>query len=195
MKIVMNKTVKIILWIAGILIAITVLLYFVVGPKLKEGTKKHSPEVTEQYNSNDQEIEVWYSSPAKKGRTIFGELIPYGEVWRTGANEATTFTTNKDLLIDGQTLPAGKYTLWTIPEEETWQIIFNSKMYGWGVRWQDSKATREEAYDVVVATAKVSKSISTEENFSIKIFEGPEKNPVLLLAWDQVVVPLPMEKK
>jgi len=195
MKIVMNKAVKIILWIAGILIAIALLFYFVVGPKLKEGTKKHSPEVTELYNINDQEIEVWYSSPSKKGRTIFGELVPYGEVWRTGANEATTFTTDKDLLIDGQTLPAGKYTLWTIPGEETWQIIFNSKMYGWGVRWQDSEATREEAHDVVVATARVSKSITTEENFSIKILEGPGNNPVLLLAWDQVVVPLPMEKK
>lgn len=195
MKITMNKAVKIILWIAGILITIALLLYFVVGPKLKEGTKKHSPEVTELYNINDQEIEVWYSSPSKKGRTIFGELIPYDEVWRTGANEATTFTTDKDLLIDGQTLAAGKYTLWTIPGEETWQIIFNSKMYGWGVRWQDSKAMREEAYDVVVATARVSKSITTEENFSIQILEGPGNNPVLLIAWDQVVVPLPMEKK
>ena len=191
----MNKAVKILIWTAGILVVLALLLYFVIGPKLKDATKKHSPEVTELYESNNQEISVWYSSPSKKGREIFGELVPYGEVWRTGANEATTFTTDTDLLIEGQTLAAGKYTLWTIPNEESWQVIFNSKMYDWGVRWQDSKATREEAFDVVVATAKVSKSYTTEENFSIKITEALENQPILLFSWDQVVAVLPMEKK
>ena len=61
---------------------------------------------------------VLYSRPQMRDREIFGKLVPYGEVWRTGANEATTFTTNKDLQIDGKTLPAGKYTLWTIPEKK-----------------------------------------------------------------------------
>jgi hypothetical protein len=64
---------------------------------------------------------------------IFGGLVPYGEVWRTGANEATTFTTNQDLLVDGSFLAAGKYTLWTIPGPESWKVIFNSKMYPWGI--------------------------------------------------------------
>ena len=124
----MNKAVKIILWILGILVGILLIFFLLVGPMIKKGTKKHSPEVTEIYEKDGLNIEIFYSSPAKKDREIFGALVPYNEVWRTGANEATTFTTNKDLLIDGQTLPAGEYTLWTIPGEKSWQIIFNSKM-------------------------------------------------------------------
>ena len=191
----MNKAVKIILWILGILVGIVLIFFFLVGPMLKKGTKKHSPEVTEIYEANDLSIEVFYSSPSKKDREIFGALVPYDEVWRTGANEATTFTTNKDLLIEGKTLPAGAYTLWTIPGPESWQIIFNSKMYGWGVRWQDSKAMREVEHDVVVATAVVSNSITSEENFNIDILAGPDGSHVLMFSWDQVVVPLIMEEK
>ncbi|MBL4663267.1 MAG: DUF2911 domain-containing protein [Flavobacteriaceae bacterium] len=191
----MNKAVKIILWIIGILAGIALILFLVVGPMMKKNTKKHSPEVTEIYNINDVKIEVFYSSPTKKGREIFGSLVPYDQVWRTGANEATTFSTSKDLLIDGKTLPAGKYTLWTIPSEKSWQIIFNSEMYGWGVSWQDSKPMREEEHDVLIATAIVSNSITSEENFNINILEGPENNPIMLFSWDQVVVPLKMEKK
>ena len=191
----MNKAVKIILWILGILVGILLIFFLLVGPMIKKGTKKHSPEVTEIYEKDGLNIEVFYSSPAKKDREIFGALVPYNEVWRTGANEATTFTTNKDLLIEGQTLPAGEYTLWTIPGEKSWQIIFNSKMYGWGVSWQDSKASREEEHDVVVATAMVSKSITSEENFGINLLESNDKNPGLLFAWDQVVVILQMEVK
>ncbi|MEM7186912.1 MAG: DUF2911 domain-containing protein, partial [Bacteroidota bacterium] len=97
--------------------------------------------------------------------------------------------------IDGQELPAGDYTLWTIPGEEEWEIIFNSKMYPWGVRWQDSKAMREAEYDVVVAKAKVSNIVNSQEKFSIRMISMPMQPPMLLLAWDQVVVTLPMEVK
>ncbi|MEM7186811.1 MAG: DUF2911 domain-containing protein, partial [Bacteroidota bacterium] len=139
----MNRAVKILLWIVGILLVLGLLFVFVARPILIKNTKKHSPEVTQTYTIDDLEVDVFYSSPSKKGRVIFGDLVPYGEVWRTGANEATTFSTNKAVIIDGQELPAGDYTLWTIPGEEEWEIIFNSKMYPWGVRWQDSKAMRE----------------------------------------------------
>jgi len=191
----MSKALKITLWIIGTLVILGLLFTFVVGPVLKKSTKKHSPEVTETFTIDDLEVVVFYSSPSKKDRVIFGELVPYGEVWRTGANEATTFSTNKDLLIDGKTLPAGEYTLWTIPGEKEWEIIFNSKMYSWGVRWQDSKAMREAEHDVLVATATVSESITSEENFSIKVVETPNQTIVMLLAWDQVVVPLPIAVK
>ena len=87
------------------------------------------------YTQGDLQLDVFYCSPSKKGRKIFGELVPYGEVWRTGANEATTFTTNKDLIIDGKKLVTGNlYSIWTIPEEDSWTIIFNNKMYNWGVK-------------------------------------------------------------
>jgi Protein of unknown function (DUF2911) len=191
----MNKAVKIILWISGILIALVLIFMFVVGPIMKKNTKKYSPEQNITFTQNDLQIDLFYSSPAKKGRVIFGGLVPYDEVWRTGANEATTFTTNKDLSIDGKTLPAGKYSLWTIPGKESWQIIFNDNMYDWGVRWQDSKAMREAKFDKLIATAVVSESITSKENFAINVVETPSRELVLLFSWDQVVVPLPFDIK
>jgi len=191
----MNKAVKIVLWIVGILAALVLIFMLLVGPMMKKNTKKHSPEQNITFTQNDLQIDLFYSSPAKKGRVIFGELVPYDEVWRTGANEATTFTTNRDLLIDGKTLPAGKYSLWTIPGKESWQIIFNDNMYSWGVRWQDSQAMREAGYDILIATAVVSESITSEENFTINVVETPTQALVLLFSWDQVVVPLPLEVK
>ncbi|MDC8006255.1 DUF2911 domain-containing protein [Aureisphaera galaxeae] len=189
----MNKLVKISLKILGALIVLALLFYFVVGPIMRTNTKKHSPEVVETYDNNATNIEVFYCSPSKKGRTIFGELVPYGEVWRTGANEASTFTTNKDLTINGNVLPAGKYTLWTIPGEDSWQVIFNKKMYGWGVRFQDGKAMREADHDALVATATVSQSITVQESFSINVLETSSSDLVLMFAWDNVTVPLSMK--
>lgn len=191
----MNRPLKILLWIVATAVVIGLLFVFVARPILIKNTKKHSPEVTQTFTINDLEIDVFYSSPSKKDRVIFGDLVPYGEVWRTGANEATTFTTNKDLLIDGKTLPAGEYTLWTIPGEEQWEIIFNKKMYPWGVRWQDSRAMREPEHDALVATAKVSNIVNSQEKFSIRVITLPNQPVLLLLAWDQVVVTLPMEVK
>ena len=192
----MSKPLKIVLWIVGIVVVLGLLFVFVARPILIKNTKKHSPEVSQSYSIDELKIDLFYCSPSKKGRKIFGDLVPYDEVWRTGANEASTFTTNKDLLIDGQTLPAGKYSLWTIPGKEEWKIIFNSKMYPWGVRWQDSKAMREAEYDVVVATAKVSNIVNSQEKFSIRIITMPgQPSPTFLLAWDQVVVTVPIEAK
>ncbi len=191
----MNKAVKIVLWIVGILVALVLIFMLVIGPMMKKNTKKHSSEQNITFTQNDLQIDLFYSSPAKKDRVVFGELVPYDEVWRTGANEATTFTTNKGLLIDGKTLPAGKYSLWTIPGKESWQIIFNDHMYGWGVRWQDSKAMREAEYDKLIVTAVVSESITFKENFTINVVETPTQELVLLFSWDQVVVPLPFDVK
>jgi len=188
----MHKAVKIILWIVGSLIAIALLLVLVVGPMVKKNTKKNSPEVTEIYTSNHLEIAVFYCSPSKKGRVIFGDLVPYGEVWRTGANEASTFTTNTDLSIGGKTLAAGKYSLWTIPSVGSWQVIFNSKMYDWGVKFTDSKASRDPQFDVLVTTSQVSKNYVQTEDFSIRIIEIGEEL-LLVFAWDDVTVPIVLE--
>lgn len=192
----MSKMAKILLWLVGGFVGLALLFFFVLAPILKNSTKKHSPEQTVTYNQGDLQIDLFYCSPSKKDRVIFGELIPYGEVWRTGANEASTFTTNKDLWIDGQTLAAGTYSLWTIPDREQWQVIFNSKMYPWGVNFTDQKPQREAEFDAVVATATVSESISVQEEFSINVIDSdPEGVMILLFAWDNVVVPLNMELK
>ena len=95
--------------------------------------KRLSPKDTVEFKLNDLELEVFYNRPSKRERDIFGALVAYNKIWRTGANEATTFETNKPLKIGDDYLVAGKYTLWTIPNEKEWTVIFNSKQYPWGV--------------------------------------------------------------
>ncbi|PHS62094.1 MAG: hypothetical protein COB12_11245 [Flavobacterium sp.] len=190
----MSKLKKVLLWIIGIVLVLFLLMKFAVGPYIISQTKVHSPEKHISFNQNDLELRVFYNSPSKKGRTIFGELVPYDEVWRTGANEASTFTTNKDLLIHGKTLPKGTYSLWTIPGESSWQVIFNSEMYDWGVKFSDQTPSREPEYDVVVATAPSSKSLTVTENFTISFTEN-KKNTIMILAWDIIVVPVLLQEK
>ena len=185
----MKKFLNILPWIIGSLIVLSLLFIFVIGPILKSQTKKHSPEQHITHNQGDLELKVFYCSPSKKDRKIFGELVPYGEVWRTGANEASTFTTNKDLSIDGKTLAKGTYTLWTIPGETTWDLIFNSEMYDWGVKLTDQKPAREPKYDALVTTVTVSNSLTTTESFTIS-FSDIETATLMTLAWDNVVVPI-----
>ena len=157
---------------------------------MKFQTKKASPEVTVVYSKDGNELSVFYCSPSKKGREVFGTLVPYGKVWRTGANEATTFTSNKDLQIDGKSLPAGKYTLWTIPAKEEWTIIWNSNEYDWGVD-MSGQALREPEADVLQVKVPVQNAASTVEQFTIS-FE--EKDPLaLVFAWDKTKVSVPLQ--
>lgn|SRR5690554_5444766 len=101
--------------------------------------EKASPAKTAEGTVNGAKITINYSSPAVKGRTIWGDLVPYGKVWRAGANEATIFETNKDIKIQGKDLPAGKYTFFIIPGEEQSTFIFNSETGQWGTNYDESK--------------------------------------------------------
>ncbi|AKP53002.1 DUF2911 domain-containing protein [Cyclobacterium amurskyense] len=101
--------------------------------------KRASPAKTAEGTINGAKITVNYSSPAVKGRTIFGGLIPLGEVWRAGANEATIFETSKDIEIEGKKLPAGKYSFFIIPGENSSTFIFNKQTGQWGTKYDESK--------------------------------------------------------
>ncbi len=183
----MKKNYKTGLKIAGVLILLLLIgLFF-----QRNFTKAHSPEDIVHYEDNSLELEVFYNRPYKKDRVIFGELVPYGEVWRTGANEATTFTTNKDLLVDGSFLPAGKYTLWTIPGEETWKVIFNSKMYPWGIT-AEKKAYRDPEFDTLILEVPVQELNDVMEQFSI-YFERANDLVIMNLAWDQTRITVPLQ--
>lgn len=175
-----------------ITIGVLAVAFFAFIAYMMSTTKKHSPEETVNYNKNGIELSVFYNRPSKKGREIFGGLVPYGEVWRTGANEPTTFSTNKDLQIGNNSLPAGKYTLWTIPNESEWTVIFNEKMYDWGVTMQDFKivTTREEASDVLQAKVPTNKLTAPVEMFTIKFEDGSGLN--LVLEWDDTRVEVPL---
>ncbi len=181
----MNKFVK---WTIIVLVSLFV-LGFIGFKYMQHNTKKASPEQVVELQQGDLSIEVFYCRPYKKDRPIFGGLVPFNEVWRTGANEATSFTTNRDINIDGQPLAEGEYTLWTIPGKEEWKVIFNSKMYGWGVSF-DGLASREAEYDVLMVSIPVTHLDETIEQFTINLLEG---EPMLMqLTWDQTQINVPI---
>lgn len=183
----MNKVLKWFLIILGSLIIIGIAGFQIA----KYQTKKHSPAQTVSFQENGYDIKINYCSPFKKDREIFGVLVPYGEVWRTGANEPTSFKTATPLKIQGQTLPAGEYTLWTIPNIDDWQIIFNSGHPGWGVGI-DEKASRQPDLDIVNATVASRVNHEIIEQFTIDVSGNP---PHLILAWDDVITDLELENK
>ncbi len=182
----MNKFLK---WFLIIVIGLGVVL-FIAFKVLQSNTKKFSPEEEIAFVQNDLAIDVFYNRPSKKDRQIFGGLVPYGEVWRTGANEATTFTTNSDIMVNGKKLAKGEYTLWTIPNPRTWQVIFNGQSYGWGVNF-DGVASREAEYDILNVAIPAEETEEVVEQFTITIEEG---TPIIMkLAWDKTVINVPIE--
>ena len=106
-------------------------------------------------------IKTDYSSPRMKGRKIYGGLVPFGEVWRAGANEATTFVTSSDVTVGGKAVPAGSYTIFTVPNADKWTLIINKKTGEWGVPY------KYEGDELARVDMKVSKLPSPVENFTI----------------------------
>lgn len=178
----MNKALK---WTLIVVAALGIIGYAGMG-YLKKQTKKHSPQDTVVYEEGDHRMEVVYCRPYKKGREIFGGLVPYGEVWRTGANEATTFSTNESISFGGARLDRGIYTLWTIPGEENWQVILNNGDYGWGVGF-DAKAARKSEFDVASIEVPVEKTAQEIEQFTIRFVDNS-----LELSWENSRVRVPI---
>ena len=116
------------------IIVSTCLLFLFASVTFAQGEKKAaaSPPAKAMGKIGAATINISYSQPAVKGRKVWGELVPMGQVWRTGANNATVFETDKDIKVEGQALKAGKYALFTIPNEKEWTIIFNKKSDQWG---------------------------------------------------------------
>jgi hypothetical protein len=183
-KRVMNKIVK---WILIVIAVIAVLLFFGYRYMLSE-TKKHSPEQNLEYKIQDMELKLYYSQPSKKGRDIFGALVPFGEVWRTGANEPSTFATNKTISFGGVQVPAGTYSLWTIPGERKWTVILNNGKYDWGVSMQGvaSRIADNDVASVVVPVQELNQEV---EKLTIEINENPTR---LDIAWDKTSVSVPI---
>jgi hypothetical protein len=130
---------------------------------------------------------ITYSRPMKRGRVIFGEIVPWGEVWRTGANEATHFRTDKDLMIGGTAVPAGTYTLWTIPRPEGWTLIINKQTGQWGTMYDPVQdLARIEMHDEA--------PLAREEQFTITL-EPKDPGAVLRMKWDDREVWVPIEIK
>ena len=98
----------------------------------QDNASRPSPAAKATGKAGSATITIDYSQPSVKGRKVFGDLVPYGKVWRTGANEATVFETDSDIKVEGKTLPKGKYGLFTVPGENEWTIIFNKTWNQWG---------------------------------------------------------------
>jgi hypothetical protein len=123
--------------------------------------KPSSPQATVEGKIGSANVKIVYCQPSARGRKIMGGLVPYGEVWRTGANDATTFEIDKPVKIEGKDLAAGKYSLFTIPGEDTWTIIINRDAKQWGA----FKYKKES--DVLRVSVKPTKTSSTVETFNI----------------------------
>jgi Protein of unknown function (DUF2911) len=156
-------------------------------------TKSFSPEDEVTFTNGDLKLKVLYNRPYKKGRVIFGELVPYGKVWRTGANEATIFETNKDLNFADKTLKAGKYSFFTIPGEQAWSIIFNAETGQWGVGF-NGEANRNPTKDALTLDVPSVLQEKEFEQFTISIEKAGEEMELILM-WDKTLVAVPFTLK
>ena len=144
----------------------------------QDKSKRPSPPATAKCDlPGGKSITVDYSSPRAKGRKIFGDVVPYGEPWRTGANEATTFVTTADLMVGGQHVPAGKYTIFTIPNKDKWTLIISKKTGEWGIPYPGADS------DLVRADMNASATSTPVENFTIAFDKGA-KDCTLRIEWE-----------
>ena len=146
-----------------------------------------SPGATLKQRVAVTDIEINYSRPSVKGRKIFGGLVPYGQVWRTGANQATKVSFSTPVKINGTDLPAGAYELFTIPGEKEWTIIFGKPSAQWGAYAYDEKN------DVARIAAKPVMTPNSVESFTIAVTDLRDESATLYLAWEKTRVPLKLE--
>ena len=150
-------------------------------------TPRPSPLTIASSRYKDNYIKVIYSQPHKKSRLIFGKLVPYGEVWRTGANEATEITFTKDIFVNGTLMKAGTYSMFTIPEKDNWTIIFNGELGLWGSYNYNSKLDVLRFQAPARSTGEV-----VYEPFTITIDQKSDKADIILM-WDTVKVSFPVQ--
>jgi len=154
-----------------------------VGKKTDASTKKNSSPHTFAMNMiGDAHIHIDYSSPSINGRIIFGDLLPFGEVWQSGTNKATWFETNKNLLIDNKVLKAGKYGLFTIPSKEEWTVIFNTNWDQFGKDDYDQKD------DVLRFKVKSEYTENQAESLKYKVARLSDSEGKVSLSWENVSI-------
>lgn len=151
----------------------------------KEAKKPLSPPAKAVGTLAGKEVTIAYSAPSKRGRAIMGELVPYGKVWRTGANAATTLATPVDLMIGSLHVPAGTYTLYTIPGEKEWTLIVNKQTGQWGTNYDETK-------DLGRVTLTVKPVKSPVETFAIDLKASGEKKGTLSLTWENTEASVPV---
>lgn len=153
------------------------------APALAQGgPPRLSPNASVTQVVGVTEIAIRYSRPGVKGRQIWGGLVPHGQVWRTGANEATTFRASTDVAIEGQPLPAGTYALFTIPGPERWTVVFNKRGEQWG-------AFDRHEEDDVLKVEVTPRAAEHRERMEFTIPEVTDTSAVVALRWEKLEVP------
>ena len=142
-----------------------------------QGNKPSPPANADCQLSNGKSVKIAYSSPRMKGRKIFGGLVPYGEVWRAGANESTTFVTDTDISVGGTAVPAGSYTIFAVPNADKWQLVISKKTGEWGTAYPGP------SNDLARIDMKVSPLSSPMENFTIA-FDKAGSGCTLSMSWE-----------
>jgi hypothetical protein len=136
-------------------------ILFTAAASAQMGGGKPSPAASATCDLGGKTIKTDYSSPRMKGRKVYGDLVPFGQVWRTGANEATTFVASTDVVVGGKTVPAGSYTIFTVPTADKWTLIINKKTGEWGIPY------KYESDELARIDMKASKLPAPVENFTI----------------------------
>jgi len=151
-------------------------------------TPQPSPLGTNSQKVGMTTVSVEYSRPSIKGRTIFGDLVPYGKIWRTGANANTKFTIDTEITVDGQELKAGTYALYTKPNKDSWEIFFYSDSENWGnpQKWEDAKVAAKTSVKSYAVHFNV-------ETMAIGFNEIKGNSAHLELIWEKTYVAIPFE--
>jgi hypothetical protein len=153
-------------------------ILFTAAASAQMGGGKPSPAASATCDlGGGKSIRTDYSSPRMKGRKIYGDLVPLGQVWRTGANEATTFVASADVVVGGKTVPAGSYTIFTVPNADKWTLIINKKTGEWGIPY------KYESDELARVDMKASKLPAPVENFTIA-YDKSAGGCTLRLDWE-----------
>ena len=147
-----------------------------------------SPHETAKATVGGANISIEYGRPYLRGRKIMGGLVPYGRVWRTGADAATTLTTSKDLVIGGTTVPAGKVTLYTLPGEDQWKLILNKQTGQWGTEYDQSKDLARVDLTKKTLSAPV-------DQLTIALEPGAGNEGTLKISWESTELSVPFTVK
>ena len=167
------------LGVSGVVLLCVIVAAIVVRARQDKSKRPSLPATAKCELAGGKSVAIDYSSPRKKGRLIFGDLVPYGQVWRAGANEATTFVTTADLMVGGTRVPASSYTIFTIPDKDKWTLVISKKTGEWGIPYPGEKE------DLARIDMKVA-SGPPMENFTIAFDKGA-RGCTLKMAWDTTV--------
>lgn len=144
--------------------------------------KRASPTIEQSGSIDGVSVDIRYGAPSVRNRKIFGELVPFNKIWRTGANESTTISFSSDVLVNEQSLPAGTYSLFTTPSQDNWKVHFNSETDAWGAFSYDNQN------DVLVVELKPSSRSELQEQMEFSLI-----STAVVLSWEYTEIRIPIK--